>query len=69
MGDSYREWRRGRSGGGWSAAAALAMLTAMMVAGLFEYNFGDSEVFMFVLVVTAFPYALRMERQVTIPPV
>ena len=50
----------------WTAAAALAILTAMMVAGLFEYNFGDSEVFMFVLVVTAFPYALRRERQVTI---
>jgi O-antigen ligase len=69
MGDSYREWRRGRSGVGWTAAAALGMLTALMVAGLFEYNFGDSEVFMFVLVATAFPYALRMERQVTIPTV
>ncbi len=67
MGDAYREWRRGASGAGWSAAAALAVLTAMMVAGLFEYNFGDSEVFMFVLVATAFPYALRRERQVTIP--
>jgi O-antigen ligase len=67
MGDAYREWRRGASGAGWSAAAALAMLTAMMMAGLFEYNFGDSEVFMLVLVTAAFPYALRRERQVTIP--
>jgi O-antigen ligase len=67
MGDAYREWRRGASGAGWTAAAALAILTAMMVAGLFEYNFGDSEVFMFVLVATALPYALRRERRVTIP--
>ncbi len=66
MGDAFREWRRGASGTAWTAAAALGVLTSMMVAGLFEYNFGDSEVFMFVLVVTAFPYALRRERRVTI---
>jgi hypothetical protein len=33
-----------------------------MTAGLFEYNFGDSEVFMFMLLVAAMPYALRRER-------
>jgi O-antigen ligase len=66
MGDAFREWRRGAAGAAWTAAATLGVLTSMMVAGLFEYNFGDSEVFMFVLVVTAFPYALRRERQVTI---
>jgi hypothetical protein len=39
----------------------------MMIAGLFEYNFGDSEVFMLVLLVVALPYALRRERHGTIP--
>jgi O-antigen ligase len=66
MGDAFREWRRGATPAAWTAAATLGVLTSMMVAGLFEYNFGDSEVLMFVLVATAFPYALRRERQVTI---
>ena len=65
--DAYREWRAAGRGPGWSAGAALGVLAAMMVAGLFEYNFGDSEVFMFVMLMVAFPYALRRERQGTIP--
>ena len=69
MGDSYRGWRRDRTGRGWTAAAALSVLTAMMVAGLFEYNFGDSEVLMFVLVMAALSYGLRREQQVAIAPV
>ena len=28
-----------------------------MAAGLFEYNFGDSEILMFALLVSALPYA------------
>ena len=32
------------------AAAALAALAAMLAAGLFEYNFGDSEFLMLFLV-------------------
>lgn len=36
--------------------AALAVLGAVMVAGAFEYNFGDSEVLMFTLLVSALPY-------------
>ena len=67
MADAYREWRRGGPGPGWSAGAALGVLAAMMIAGLFEYNFGDSEVFMLVLLVVALPYALRRERHGTIP--
>jgi O-antigen ligase len=35
---------------------ALAVLGAVMVAGAFEYNFGDSEVLMFLLLVSALPY-------------
>jgi O-antigen ligase len=66
MGDAYREWRRPQSALRWAAGAALAGITAMMVAGLFEYNFGDSEVLLFILAVAALPYALRRERQSTI---
>jgi O-Antigen ligase len=66
MGDSWREWRRSGSRGRWVGGASLAVLAAMMVAGLFEYNFGDSEVLLFVLAVAALPYAVRRERQSTI---
>ncbi len=52
-------WREHRRGAGWGAAAALALLVAVLGAGMFEYNFGDSEVLMFLLVVSALPYALR----------
>jgi O-antigen ligase len=62
MADAYRETRRGTSGAGWAAAGALAVFAAVMVAGLFEYNFGDSEVLMFLLLVSALPYSLRLER-------
>jgi O-antigen ligase len=59
MGDAWREVRRGE---GWPAVAALAFLAAFMAAGLFEYNFGDSEILMFTLLVSALPYALRRQR-------
>lgn len=62
MGDAWREARRGPYGAGWGSVAALALLTALMVAGLFEYNFGDSEILMFSLLVTALPYAVRRQR-------
>jgi O-antigen ligase len=63
IGDAFREARRQRDGPGWCAVATLGVLTAIMVGGLFEYNFGDSEVLMFTLVVMALPYALRLERE------
>jgi hypothetical protein len=34
-----------------------------MVAGLFEYNFGDSEILMFTLLIAALPYAVRGQRE------
>ena len=51
-----------RRGAAWVAVAALAAWLAVMVAGLFEYNFGDSEVLMFFLLVSALPYALQRQR-------
>jgi O-antigen ligase len=39
------------------AAGALAAVAAMLLAGLFEYNFGDSEFLMQFLVLITLPYA------------
>ena len=39
------------------AAAALAAMVAMLAAGLFEYNFGDSEFLMLLLLVVTLPCA------------
>lgn len=39
------------------SAAALACIAALLVAGLFEYNFGDSEVLMLFLIVVTLPAA------------
>jgi O-antigen ligase len=39
------------------AAGALAAIAAMLAAGLFEYNFGDSEFLMLFLVLVTLPYA------------
>jgi O-antigen ligase len=50
-----------RRGPRWAAAGALAALSAVFVAGLFEYNLGDSEVLMLVLLLTAVPFATRRE--------
>jgi O-antigen ligase len=38
-------------------AASLAVLAAMLAAGLFEYNFGDSEFLMLFLVLITLPFA------------
>ena len=67
LADTWSESRRllatpERRGSGWVAVAALAAWAAVMAAGLFEYNLGDSEVLMFFLLVSALPYALRRQR-------
>jgi O-antigen ligase len=38
------------------AAAGLAAMAAMLAAGLFEYNFGDSEFLMLLLVLVSLPF-------------
>jgi hypothetical protein len=47
------------------AAGALASLCAMLGAGFFEYNFGDSEFLMLLLVVITLPFAA--ERPESLP--
>jgi hypothetical protein len=39
------------------AAAALGAMVAMLAAGLFEYNFGDSEFLMLLLLIVTLPFA------------
>jgi len=43
------------------AAAALAGLAATLAAGLFEYNFGDSEFLMLLLLLLTLPFAAARE--------
>jgi O-antigen ligase len=38
-------------------AAGLATVTALLTAGFFEYNFGDSEVLMLFLIIVTLPAA------------
>ena len=48
---------RGQPGIAALACAALGATAAMVAAGMFEYNFGDSEFLMLFLVVITLPYA------------
>jgi O-antigen ligase len=47
----------------WIVLSALAALTGFVVAGFFEYNFGDSEVLILLLFIVSAPYgaAVRVE--------
>jgi len=56
-----RQFRRGTEQP--LAAAGLATLAAMLTAGLFEHNFGDSEFLMLFLVLITLPCAAARERQ------
>jgi O-antigen ligase len=47
--------------------AALAATVAMLAAGLFEYNFGDSEFLMLFLVLVTLPYAADRSTAATPP--
>ena len=50
-------WKRFHVGQRELAAAALATVVALLTAGLFEYNFGDSEVLMLFLTIVTLPAA------------
>jgi O-antigen ligase len=53
-------WSLVRREGSALAAAGLAALAAMVAAGLFEYNFGDSEFLVLLLALLTLPFALRL---------
>lgn len=55
----WRLLRRGRQRA--LAATALAGLVAMLTAGFFEYNFGDSEFLMLLLVLVTLPFAAERD--------
>lgn len=62
-GRALREIRK-REGGGFRAevaAASLSAVAAFLTAGLFEYNFGDSEVAMMVYFLMALPFLAGRE--------
>ena len=52
---STDSWRK------WSAVSGLTVLVAFVSAGLFEYNFGDSEVLMLFLFFVSIPYGLMQD--------
>ena len=43
----------------WAVLSALSALTGFIVAGFFEYNFGDSEVLLLLLFVVSLPYGIE----------
>jgi O-antigen ligase len=43
----------------WAAVSALAALTGFIVSGFFEYNFGDSEVFLLFLFIVSIPFGTQ----------
>ena len=51
-----------RSGERLLAATGLATVVAMLAAGMFEYNFGDSEFLMTFLVLVTLPFAAARDR-------
>jgi O-antigen ligase len=55
MRDCYRRFRSSPIPS--IGAAALAAIVAMLAAGMFEYNFGDSEFLMIFLLLVTLPYA------------
>lgn len=54
----WKKWRTKPAAAASFLAAALASEIALFLAGLFEYNFGDSEVVMLYLVLLTLPFAL-----------
>lgn len=62
-------WRLFRSGvERVTAAGALGALAAMIGAGMFEYNFGDSEFLMLFLVLATLPFAAARNERAGHPP-
>ncbi len=41
------------------ASGSISVIIAFLISGLFEYNFGDSEILMLILFIMAIPYSLK----------
>jgi putative inorganic carbon (HCO3(-)) transporter len=62
-------WRQMRTGPAPAlAAAGFAAVVAMMGAGMFEYNFGDSEFLMLLLGLMTLPFAARWRMPGVLEP-
>jgi putative inorganic carbon (HCO3(-)) transporter len=55
---ALRERRLGGWDGRWVSVGSLGFLCAILVAGMFEYNFGDSEVLYVILILSVMPFML-----------
>jgi O-antigen ligase len=51
----------------WIVLSALSALTGFMIAGLFSYNFGDSEVLLLLLFIVSLPYGVTRTLPVADP--
>jgi O-antigen ligase len=63
--DLFRQFRRGDR---VLASAGIAAVAAMLAAGFFEYNFGDSEFLMMFLVLVTLPFAVARTGDVAADP-
>ncbi len=63
----YRNLPRARAEDRAVVAASLAAVAGFLVAGLFEYNFGDAEVIDLLWVVMAFPFVVARDAPVEVP--
>ena len=52
------------AGSRWIPVSALSALTGFVVAGFFQYNFGDSEVLLLLLFIVSLPFGVLHERNV-----
>jgi len=60
----WRKFRRDRAR--YLSAAGLGALAAMLAAGFFEYNFGDSEFLLTLLILLTLPWAAARDTSASV---
>jgi O-antigen ligase len=63
LGTALHEARQGAWNERWVAVGTLGFLTAILVAGLFEFNFGDSEVLYVILLASVAPFVMSRAEE------